>query len=281
MSYVAITGEAPTTAGAIVWWRLSGDTASSRLEEEFAAAGLPEKALPSLAAPSVALSRALHDVFGRSHSANRNMIRLLDSTGRRAIVQEQRADNDLTYTIALRVGLDAKNQPTFDPVEHAANADIARRYRYELEHLSTGDIGTWLVRIVESHDGVRLRDTGGVYFVPAHTLPSLKRYVAAVHAACEHRINQVPAMSTEDAVAAVLDALSQECDAMAAMMQDALDDGDDPLTKRRARTKLEACRKQLTKIEGYRALLGAGTDTLAAKFETLADAFVARALVTE
>ena len=268
VNLLAVT-EAVPDAGAIVWWRLSGDVTLLALAAAWEAAGLPDVALPSLPGDAAALSHAVHSVAER-----RTLSRPL-ADGGRALVREHADGADLDYDVSLRARVSEGGVLTLDPPDHPDAATVRDAFNAARQNLGEGRVGGWLVRLVARVDGIRLRDGGGVYFVPATRVAEWRRMAGALMAAHPaHRVNLVPALRAEDAVAAVLDALSVEADATAVEMLEGVDD----LTARRTEGRVARTEAMLAKVARYEALLGQMAGDVAGRLEALRGSLAAAAL---
>lgn len=266
--FVAVDEHVPR-AGMIVWWRLSGDCYDEELRAEWDARGLSEKLLPSPPGKSTALSRAMIDQ-ATARGADRVLARPMADRGSKALVIEHAGAmtpggrDDLTYRVALRASVNGSD-PVFDPADHEAIPEILRCYARHLAALTADDVGGWLVKLVAYCDGVRLRDTGGVYFVPESRREEWRSMVTAIHAASGHRINGIPALRAEDAVASILDAISEEAKKIAEDMAAELSEGS--VTKRKAHKRIERWEEAEAKITRYEELLGVKAEGLREKLE--------------
>lgn len=275
-SYVAVPDAVAAATGAIVWWRLAGDTRVEALAEAFVECEIPDGNLPSLVGTSTALQRAMLAAFGKGGGAQANLIRGT-STGAKALVTEvKEGDGSLTYTTGLTAQLNDAGDPVFDPPDHPQVDRVRAHYTAQLDLYSSSDIGSWLVKIVELHDGVRLRDTGGVYFVPAKAIPSWEVYVRAIHKATAHRCNTVPSMKSTEAVASILDALVHESTAIVEDLEASL--AAEP-SKRKAQGAMRRCEAQIEKIAAYSDIVGLGAQKLVERLDELKAQFTVASLV--
>jgi len=77
--------------------------------------------------------------------------------------------------------------------------------------LTAMDVSSWLLWVLRHHvQAVSLRERGGFYFVPRDRLPVWRQVVAVVRACSGHRLFEIPAMRTEEAVEAILTAIRDE-----------------------------------------------------------------------
>lgn len=267
---VAVTDADKATAGCIVWWRLSGTIDAEVLRTEWLAKGLDHNELPDNPGPVTALRRAC-----RTQCKDRVLVRPLGRGEGFAIVNEavKREDKDTPLDheiIALvtvnDVGRIDVRSPRKAPTEAEAKAidrirtEIRHSYDHHLETLSSKDISVWLVNLMPRLDAVSLRDKGGVYFIPSHNVPRIEAAVSALRAVSEHRVHRVPAMRSEDAVDAILDAVDAEASSEAEGMEKELAAAS--LGKRGFETRIERCDDTERKVARYEELLGRKLDTL-------------------
>jgi hypothetical protein len=72
-------------------------------------------------------------------------------------------------------------------------------------------VSGWLCSIIERHfNGVRIRASGGVYYVPPSHLPKWRKLTDALSAISEHNFYYIPAMRTQEAAEAIVTALNAE-----------------------------------------------------------------------
>jgi hypothetical protein len=268
MDLITVSDHVPT-AGAIVWWRLSGIVNVDTLRAAWAAQGLDDTLLPSTASAPVALRRAV----GEQRSARR-LVRPLEGTKGYALVDEHATGADLDYHISFRVSLDTVGRLVFVPPSapagdprRATAEGIRAAFDRHLVELSTQDISGWLVRMMPKLDAVGLRDTGGVYFVPQPAVEKLGRLVAALKASSAHCLHRVPALRSEDAVDAILDAIAVEAEAEALGMEKELAEA--ALGARGLENRVEHCNEVEGKVARYEALLGKSLGTLGERLERL------------
>jgi hypothetical protein len=91
---IALT-EKVDTAGAVIWWRLTGEVDLEHLRSEWRARGLNEKDLPQPATPKTALRRAVQQVVEKHVLA-----RQIDDGW--AVVREYQDGKDLSYRMENR-----------------------------------------------------------------------------------------------------------------------------------------------------------------------------------
>ncbi len=266
---IAVQDVASNVAGAIVFWKLAGTVDLTKLRAVWAAKGLDEKWLPGEPSAKAALRLAMRGV-----SKKRVLSRPLAARGGYAIVHETAAGEDLDYGIDLRAKLEtsdvegAEPRLVIEPESHPMAATIRAAYNAIESAVPVEVIGSWLSQKITTLVGaVALRDSGGVYFIPRDKVDMYTHIGQALAAVTEHRVFQVPAMKSEDAVEAILGALETELEAAATKLEAATDDPD--LGARALRSKVAACERLIEKRASYETLLGRALPALQDRFETL------------
>lgn len=266
---VAVTENVPT-AGAIVWWRLSGTVDYEKLKAAWAAAGLDEKRLPLPCTPTTALRRAANELREK-----RRLVRPLGRGNGFAIVRERvtKDQKELDYEVLCKVTLNAVGRVQIETVGAVDNEvakishEVRAAYEKHLGELQTEDFSGWLVRLMPHLDAVGLRDSGGVYFVPHAAVDSLARAAAVLRDVSEHAVHRVPALRSDDAVDAILDAVAQEAEAEALAMEQDIVDG--KLGAKGYTNRVVTCEEVEAKVTRYEELLGRSLPKLTERLEKL------------
>lgn len=280
---IAVT-EQIDQAGAIIWWSLSGTVEAGPLAQAWGAAQLDPGWLIELPTPEQALRRAMKE--------QREKHRLIRSLGDRrwAVVDEQiiadrtEAGAALEYSTTLRVWLTTVGSVKCSH-SNTRSREIEDAFERALNELSNRDVGSWLAILMRKLGGVRLRDTGGIYFIPRDTLPRWHAIASAVRGAgSHHRLSEVPALRSEEAVDAILGSLRDEAEAEAKALETDLMDG--LLGERALDTRIEQVDAIRKKVDGYGRLLGRNMVDLQEQLESLrmmvaAAAMAARAKAAE
>jgi hypothetical protein len=263
---VAVHGDAPDTAGAIVWWRLSGTIRRDELGDAWGQAGLTgpdDLSLPDYTTPKQALQRALPVVEDKRH-----FLRSLPQHGGWAVVEEHL---DSTTTLAHQVVATVSvkdDRLVIDPPDYRDAGRIEEEFLACLERLETTDVSGWLAgTLMPAAKAVTLRDTGGIYFIPREYVDLYKRYTDVLAAVGAHRFFLVPALRSDEAVEAILDALCREAEQAALQVETELDN--ERLGKRALLTRMDAAEAMLAKVRTYESLLGRGLDQLVQRIEGL------------
>ncbi len=259
--YIAVT-EHIAAAGKIVWWRLSGTLDVRKLKPAWIAASLDEKLLPDPPAPTTALRRAAQD-----QAKGRRLVRPLEGRKGYALVDEQAKGDALNYDVECRVKLDIVGRLVVEPSYHSLAGTLREAYDRHLAECEPADVGSWLVYLVSKVDGVPLRDTGGVYFVPHDRVAEWDKMTAAIRKSSAHVVLGVPALNGADAVDSILDALEVEAAEEARKMEVKLSEG--KIGEKARENRITRCEAVEAKVARYEALLGRKLTALSARLEDL------------
>ena len=265
---IAVT-EDISTAGAIVWWKLSGSMSADRLREEWVAAGLEPARMPSTPTPQVAMRRAVAE-----QREARRLVRSLERGKGYAIVDETAKGNELDYEVGLRIKLDQVGRLVFetdrgwDSAVRKVQEEIRDAFTRHQNEMSSYDMSEWLVSVMARLDGVSLREAGGVYFVPAHQVAAWGTMRRAIGAASDtNKLYEVPALKSTDAIEAVLDAISDEARREADQMERELEENG--MGARAIETRIARCEGVTSKVQRYEGLLGRRLEDLQGRLEAL------------
>lgn len=279
---VAVDQHVPT-AGAIVWWRLSGTVDFEVIKKAWEKAGLDEKDLLTPCSPTTALRRAVDELREK-----RTLVRPLGRSNGFAIVKEMLTDahdsaerlgatptvnRELEYDVLCKVMLDdvgrvkVETVGASDDLVNKIAKEVRENFERNLSTLETQDFSCWLVRMMPRLDAVGLREGGGVYFVPHDRVEHVAKVVGVLREVSSHIVNRVPAMRSDDAVEAILDAITQEAEGEAAALERALTEN--KLGERGFENRLSHCDLVESKVARYEGLLGKNLDVLREKLEDL------------
>jgi len=252
---IAIDSKNEDLAGAIVYWRLSGEVNGDFLNTALQASGLDDADLVNLPTPRRALRRALLDLCGPDTFMRTGKF----GDGGFYLVRQLSGEGDgPSFEIGLRATLPTTGVPKFEAdEEHGAQWDTAailKNYWHHIDHVDTTDVSSWLIKQMSRCDGIAMRDTGGVYFIPRHQIDEWRRRADALHAHTACKVYMVPAMNSEEALDAILQALIDECDSFTNALQEAI--VADELGPRALESKSAAAKDMLEKLSRYEELLG-------------------------
>jgi hypothetical protein len=259
-------------AGAIVWWRLSGNISHAALLAAWEGGAadkhgrtLSNAWLPGEPSARAALRRAVQSVTGP-----RRLARPLPAGAGWALVEERPSkDNEkvLEHEVVLTCAIDSAcamrgfaKRPDAVPL----GGEIRAEYERARTALDAGDIGSWLSDLVRSRlHAVALRDSGGIYFVPRSYVERYAQVRDVLRTCSAHVLHEVPALRTEEAVAAILSALEDEAKAAVDDMVERIGrTGDEALGKRGLASQVARLDRLRDKVAGYEALLGARVEGL-------------------
>jgi hypothetical protein len=272
------------TAGAISYWRLSGDTTLAKLTQAWQAEGLDAALLPSEPSAEVAIRRAVVS----QESANRKAFKIKggDFNGGWGLVEVDTKDGHVNTTELIRARWDVGYQiirtdiNTLSVETSKISNEIQAAFRAARVTLASTDIGGWLVKLADGKAATSLRDSGGIYFVPRPNVAFWEQVARAIQAAGEHRVFRIPALHCDEAVEAILDSITREArdaaeeiEAELAARTEESGIGDRALASRKVR-----CEKLLDKIRSYETLLGVKLPEIQTRIEGLAGSVVAAAL---
>lgn len=272
------------TAGAIVYWRLEGALDVERLRAAWEAAGLPAELLPDTPPTTTALARAV-----RERQGGRVLVRPLEGKGGYAVVHERARGDDLSHSVQLSVKLDPTGRLLFQQpgggwvraaaLPNTGAAEIAGAYERHLMECAAEDVGTWLVRLVTKFvDGVGLRDTGGIYYVPPAHVAVWDLIAGCVREVSAHRTFRIPAVRSSEAVQAVLDAVEQEARReFDGMMEEAKG----ALGERAINARYDRVEDVERKVARYEEMLGQRLDSFRERAEELRAALAVAMLKAE
>lgn len=283
---VAIQGdEAIETAGAITYWSLEGETTLRALRDALVLEGIEGRLLPTGPTMQEALARGAK----ASCRDNRQLIRPL-KRGAWAFVQEHVNDDNLhlVHTQILTGctrqvdNADGTKREVYDVkvsagVERTEAVDqlvdqIVSEAERQRGILTANDVSWWLVYVAKQLHAVSLRDRGGVYFVPRDVLPAWRAVARVLAEETGHKVFEIPAVKTDEAVEAILTAVRQTIAARFA-------EAEEYLSGKLSNKGLNALERTLDEardyVEHYVGLLGQALPDLTDKLENIKGALVA------
>lgn len=243
-------------SGQIVYWSLSGATNVGKLQAAFEVHGLDTALLPPAPSPGVALRRAVIEL--RERGVLVRPLRLpADEEGGEGYVLVHESFNERgrpTHARGMEVKLVNGELQFSSDADDAEELHVRQAWARHLTNYAHADVSSALVRWVYNLDGQALRATGGFYFIPREMVSRWAAFVAAVRAVSSHRLYAIPALQTDEAVEAVLDALREEAAAELEKFQDELDGGE--MSARRAKGRMTKVFAMRDKVKRYESLLG-------------------------
>jgi len=251
-------------AGAVIWWHLSGCVSLHSLSQAWKDRGWSPDDLPEVPSPKTALRRAL-----RAQESKTRFVRQVE--GGWALVEQRQVpdSSDPAFVILLLAGLGEDDRPAFargDETGPELEAAVGAAFDLARIELEPADVSSWMVWYGLKLSAVPLRDTGGLYFIPAQTLAQWHELATVVREVSRHTLCEIPAMRSDEAVSAILDAVQREAQAEAEAMEAELAKG---IGERAINTRLERTEAVEKKISLYEDLLGSKLETLRSRLSVL------------
>lgn len=259
--------------GAIVWWRLSGEVNVDTLQKAWLDANLGGELLPEPPTPHTALGRAMRELAER-----RRLVRSLKGHKGWGVVDETATDTTLDYQLQIKASIE-DGKLKVEPSGHTLADEVKLKYATYSSTYTVTDTSALLSAVVKSLHAVPLRDTGGVYFVPRNKTDELRRVVTVLKSVSDHRVFEVPALKSDEAVEAILAALISEADKETSEMETEFDTAE--LGGRALRTRAGRAESLLSKVKEYETLLGTNLQAITERVAGLKDALVTAALSAE
>jgi hypothetical protein len=259
--------------GGVVYWTLKGAIAHDTLRDAWDMEGLDADLLPSKPSIAQAMHRAIGDacdetIIARSAPGTNSGYNLLRQT-----IRNGRPSYDTRWFAVAPAKLpgapavlDVATLMSPSDAEGTRIADtVADSFARHLTLLTSSDIGAWLVSLAKSLHATPLRQTGGMYFIPAGKLELWMRWSAALEVTGAATMFCIPAMPTQGVIKAVIDAITNET-------ADFVSDIDAKIEKSGLRA-LDSRKRDIDlfagKIESYAAIIGDATNGLNEKLDAL------------
>ena len=260
---IIATTDGSAASGVITYWRLEGKLKLTRLKEAWLARGLKEEEVPGTPGMNTVLRRALETVAPQGSTIKS----LKESEGYTVLRRTDERDAKQTWRSTMSAWFDTAGRLQVDGADHAA---IEQAIDAEADLLHPTDVSPWLVRQAEKCAAVGLREGGGFYFIPAGSdrWESVRDVLKSVS---KHTIYLVPAMRSEEAANAVLDALTDEVKTTVNHLTEALAEA---TTMRGIESKINKCSRVIGKIDLYDKALDMRLTFLREAMEELQSKFV-------
>jgi len=272
---VVVPDAMPDVAGAMVWWELSGECREETAVAEWKADGHPDNLGPFAPGVVVALKRAAKSleerhVFARQLASGWAIFREVGGA---------KDAEDLQPTPVCTAKIDDQDVVAITP----DGAPESLRLRSALEHhtglMTSTDASLWIAsKLVPAVQAIALRDRGGFYFVPRTHLDQWRAFVATIRKMAPHTFREIPALQSESAVEAILDAVLREAADEAEGMEKKIVDGD--IGTRAIRTCRTRVERAAGKVKAYEDLLGKAMPEIQDRLGRLDASLAAAALAT-
>lgn len=216
--YQVVTDAGLEGAGVLVWWELHGSASYDDIVDALEAAGLSEAFDPPEASLEQALTAAVRSHCGERRKSGVLALRRNSSWYLiEASVAEEGEDLELAAFARIRLRRNADGDQVL--VKRIWNTawkpfvgKIVAAFTAEVESANIQATSSWLSRVHQSAlNGVRLRDNGGVYFIPAQRRADWELFWKVLKkVGAQHQVWGVDAMPTDQTVACVLDAIQKD-----------------------------------------------------------------------
>jgi len=271
--------EMTKSAGLITWWRLSGSVSLETLANRWQG---DQKLLPNPVSDSVALHRAM-----RHYEARDVFLDKMPRMTGYAVVHVRHSKpgplgvpQDPVYETRLKVWIDKQEQ--LQCTDLSELKPLYARYQECAQRLEAVELSTWLIKMADHYKSVRLRDGGGIYFVPETHVDAWRHVAQLIEHASQSTIYEVPAVRSEKAVEAILAAVVSEATSQVESISKMLGDSDEsPLGRRALISRQKACSDILSKVAHYESLLGTRLTDLRGMIKALEGRLVEALLVQD
>lgn len=279
MAFIAIQGfDEASITGAMIFWRLSSGARHQRLVSELKANGVAPALHPAPPSPTAVLSRVLNDLY-----AGRNC--LIRPVGKKAggyAVMPRRDDAGgrpefkTDWSVEISVGANKAVDLSFS--DDTPDAEIQRvqdAVSVGLLTLGDSEMSSWMSQVVKHLQAVSMRESGGVYFIPAAHVETWRAVNKSVRAKCPGmQLYEIPVVRTEQAIEAVLESLTDSIAKEVALVSAQSDDldkkrNDGTKIQQRSIDGMKTKLMELTnKVKRYEGVLGVGLEKLQEQVES-------------
>lgn len=260
-NHLIAVSQADESTGAVVYWALEGAVKLETLQAAWDAEMLDAALLPEPPSAEVAFRRAVQE------QAESNLLVRKHPQGGFSFVYERREGGKLSYDVGVRVFLNDAGEIEADGISGLTDY-VKVSYARTRQELSAVDISAWLVDLVSRRlKGVPLRDRGGVYFVPKQNVALLKQIKRALCSVTAHTVHEIPAMSSKEAIEAVLEAIRREASTVVAEIEN--ETQGDEVSRRVAGNRIAMLHELSAKVNGYERLLGVSLNSVTDRINAL------------
>jgi len=236
--------------GSVFWWSLNDNSVSHAVLRQLARQhGVPEKYLPSDIKPHQAFKRAV------KHAATLLdkglMLRYIDDNDAEIVVglvkeEQLKAQKDLSYATIEKVIFEKiTGKFLHEGLETKVYDIIVELYQQHLNHM-TDDIRKMVTSFL-SDSGVKLRESGGVYFVARSGLPTLNAVCSVTDETGKNNTYQLPIIDTPDGKEALQEVAQKGLEDEIRQLKDEIDKFD---VKKVRQSSLDRKLKQFDDLRG-------------------------------
>lgn len=266
-----------SVSGLATYWSLGDGTDLEKLKAAWEDVGFDDM-IPEQRDGLEVLREALDSLYPVSIKKGemKHLIRQVKRTGAGpglAVVLEDRTDpTGNTYSTVLTARLNG----TVEAGPETAVVQAA--YTAAQQRLPAGAVASALIRAARKLKGITLRDTGGIYWIPAAVIPTWRKLAEAVEEArAGNRVYALTTGTDDETLGAVRAGLTDEVNAEVADALEALGSG--KLGKRGVEGKRRLADKLMVKVKSYEAVLGQSLQDVRAALASIETAAATAELV--
>lgn len=241
--------------GAVIFWTLCERFNLARLRASWDAAGFGDK-VPDPRPKVAVLKDALQEILG----GPKTLVRPLKSRTGWTVVTEERGDDGNEYKTELVARVCPATETVLFNEENDTTARVMGEYWNQLGKLQATQVTQGMVKVIGSLGGIRLRPTGGVYWLPGDKVDRWDEAARAVEHAAEGQAVSyaISHELTPDAIKAVRDALVHEVQTESKRINDEILSGG--LGERAVASRRAELASLQAKVKDYEAILGEAID---------------------
>lgn len=240
--------------GAVVFWSASATSDRAQIVAGFESLGIGHLA-PE---PKTPLA-ALRDALGHTFHGNGYLVQPLKNKKENGyeVLEVERGitANDYRQILSGRV---VEHAGCVKVALHPPSPTVLNAYQASLDYVTAGAVGKALVAVVDYLQGVPLRPSGGVYWIPERAIETWGKVAAAIESAAvkdtESNVYVMSNVMTADTIRAVRDAISLDVKTQVKTIHEEITAGDI------GRFALASRENRLTKLRGriseYESILG-------------------------
>ena len=258
--------------GSLLWWSLNGNRIGhERLLDLADQHGLNTKYLPKEIRPVQAFRRAWRHAAAKLPKGM--LLRSISETNYLVVIGlvRERVDernHDLDYTVLSKIGFHKGTHALSADKENGVTMQVKELYRHHLAH-TTEDIRAMMTSFL-GEAGVSLRDSGGVYFIPASHQQTLDALCAVVEEVGHNKTYQLPIVDTPEGKATLREVARRTLDSEIQQLQEQLAKFDlDKVRESTLERKLEGFDELRARANLFARVLSFKADTLNKKIASI------------
>lgn len=249
----------PGECGLSTWWAMEGHLEITEdLTKAWVGAGLGHLSLPPLPTPEEALSRVLAGYRARGRRLVHNL-----PNGKWTITEMSLDDQENpTYKSECQVSLNKVGHVVIKPADHPLGEGIIRDVQEAMLLVGTEQLTPWLTGYLRSHNGIRLRRQGGVYYLPPGYVAEWEKITKVLEETATGKgrviIEGWPAVAKENALRAILNAVRSETQEL----MEEIEKNKGSLGEKGLENQIAKCEGHKKMLDAYKELLGVSIDGL-------------------